>query len=94
MSHDYTLLHLYTPFVLLVLGVLAEHPDHRRRTIEAALLACFLLLFSSENYLILHSLRFAGQVKAVVLILLFVIALRCPLDLKLFPAPRTPPLRP
>ena len=85
-SHDYTLLHVYTPFVLLMLGMLAEHPDHRRNTTEAALLTCFLLLFSSENYLIYHGIRFAGQVKAVVLVVLFVIALRSPLDLQLFPA--------
>ncbi len=93
-SHDYTLLHVYTPFVLLILSMLGEHPDRRRRTVEAALLACFLLLFSSENYLIHQGLRFAGQVKAVDLVILFVIALRSPLDLRLFPAGEDPRSRP
>ncbi len=93
-SHDYTLLHLYTPFVMLTLGMLTTPLDGQERLLATALLACFLLLFSAENYLIYDGLRFAGQVKAGVLMILFTIALRSPLNLQLSPRstlPEPPP---
>ena len=93
-SHDYTLLHLYTPFVVLALGMVAEKKPSRRQVLESALLACFLVLFSSESYLIWHGIRFAGQVKAVVLVILFITALSSPLDLCLFPDRKAWRLRP
>ena len=89
-SHDYTLLHLYTPFVILALGMVTTPPDRRNQQLATALLACFLLLFSSENYLIHHGIRFAGQLKACVLLLLFGIALRWPIDIHLFPTWKGP----
>ena len=55
------------------------------------LLLSFLVLFSAENYLIHHAIRFAGQVKAAILLLLFTIALTSPLPFAPFPASERPP---
>ena len=72
-SYDYTLLHLYVPWAMLVL-LAAENPGHEVRSLMAAMV-CFAILFAPETELILHGRSYGGQVKAVALVLLFGIAL-------------------
>lgn len=88
-SHDYTLLHLYAPFVILSLAMVARPLDAREHRFAAVLLVCFLLLFSAENYLIHHAIRVAGQVKAGILLFLFALAVTSPLDFQPYLRSRT-----
>ena len=69
LSHDYTLMHLYAPWVMLVM--LASSV----RTKGIALgLFCFALLFTPESFLIHGGVRFSGQFKCLVLFALLLIS--------------------
>ncbi len=72
-SHDYTLMHLYAPWAMLVLLALSA----RLRGMGIAF-TCFALLFTPQSFLIVNGVRYAGEFKALVLLLLFVVALRFP----------------
>ena len=39
---------------------------------------CFALLMAPESYLAFHGIKFAGQVKAVVLLILFIVSISYP----------------
>ena len=86
-SFDYTLMHLYPGFCLLVL--LAVESPYLPRQIPALgkLLACYTLLLSSENFLFLHGLHLNGPIKAVALFVACTLLIRHPL-----PEPSRPPL--
>lgn len=75
-SYEYTLLHLLAPLALLVLLVV----DGEGRAVPGvgAALVCLALLLAPLPELIWHGELFEGQVKAVVLVVLFEIALRWP----------------
>lgn len=79
-SHDYTLVHLYAPWAMLVLFSLDEElkPDTSMGLRIA--MACFVILFTSENYLIINGVRFAGQIKALALIVLMFVAIHYPFE--------------
>ena len=75
-SYDYTLLHIYTPFVLMVFLVI----DYWRRGVDLPkgvwlVFACFALLLSPLNEIIVHGERIAGQLKCLILLALAGIAL-------------------
>lgn len=72
-SHDYTLMHLYAPWAMLVL--LSLSTPWRGMGIA---FTCFALLFTPQSFLIIHSVRYAGEFKAIVLLLLLVVALCFP----------------
>lgn len=74
-SHDYTLVHLYAPWALLTLVLLQGNPisDREARGIRY-MMACFVILFTSQNYLISQGVSFAGQVKCVALVILLALA--------------------
>jgi hypothetical protein len=76
-SHDYTLLHLYLPWGLLVLYALdAARAGRRVEGLQTAFV-CFAILMSAESELIVHA-GFSGQLKAVTLVVLLVTSLRKP----------------
>ena len=75
-SYDYTLLHLYIPWALLVLIALRK-VNEQVPGIRAAFL-CFAVTMSIETELILHARSFGGQIKALALVGLFTLALRFP----------------
>jgi len=80
-SFDYTLLHLYTPWVMVVLLAV----DCWRKGIAPprglwAAMICFIVLLSPQNELIVHGERFGGQVKCLTLLALAYVALRMPLE--------------
>jgi hypothetical protein len=75
-SYDYTLLHLYTPFMLMVFLAI----DFWKRGLELPKGAwpafiCFMVLLAPLNELILHGERVEGQIKCLVLLALAVISL-------------------
>jgi hypothetical protein len=76
-SYDYTLLHLYTPFLLMVFLAI----DFWKRGVELprsvwAAFICFMLLLAPLNEIIVHGERIAGQLKCLLLLALAFIALR------------------
>ena len=71
-SFDYTLLHLYVPWaVLLLIATEAKSPEG----LTGALI-CFAVLFAPETEFIHHGQSLGGQVKAVTLAILLLIAIR------------------
>ena len=77
-SYDYTLMHLYIPWAMLVL--FTQEQWWNRRTI-AGLTSAFILLaflFAPESEFICQSVRFGGQLKAMALIALMVVSLKYP----------------
>lgn len=72
-SFDYTLLHLYVPWALLVLLAL----ENRGRDVPGltAAMVCCAILFAPETELIVHGQTYGGQVKACALVGLLLIAL-------------------
>ncbi len=81
-SYDYTLIHLYVPFAMLV--TLAV--DAARRGVEVrGLIATFALLAISLaplNEIIVRGVSIGGQCRAVTLVCLFVVGLVCPFDFR------------
>lgn len=76
-SHDYTLIHLLAPLAMLLLQIVEQPPARGTPawTWTAVTLSLFALLFAGENYLIVDELRLGGELKAIVLVSLFFVAL-------------------
>jgi hypothetical protein len=76
-SYDYTLLHLYIPWSMLVLFAI----DTAGQKVEGleAILICFAGLLAAEAEFIRHDIGFGGQVRALIFVVTFVLALRYPL---------------
>jgi hypothetical protein len=87
-SYDYTLLHLYTPWVMLVfIAVAAWRNDlPTPRGLWPAFL-CFILLLSPQNEIIFHGERLEGQIKCLALVALAIVALRYPFPAQLAVSP-------
>jgi hypothetical protein len=76
-SYDYTLLHLYAPFFLVVFFAMEQH--QRPRPQLKIILGLFAFLLSAQEEWIYHGLRYAGQLKAIALLGLFIAGLIYPL---------------
>jgi hypothetical protein len=72
-SYDYTLLHLYAPWAVLVLFAVRSSKTFTPGLTAAMI--CFAVLLAPETEFILHHHSIGGQIKALTLTLLFVIAL-------------------
>ncbi len=80
-SFEYTLLHLFLPLALFVLlAVDASREGHISRVLKIVL-GCFGILLSFIPELIHHGMSYGGQVKCLVLLVLFVLALWRPFEL-------------
>ena len=78
-SYDYTLLHLYTAWVPLVLLLIEEWREQGRSTRgTAALVLCFALLLAPLNEFILRGESLGGQIKCLALLGLALTILRFP----------------
>ena len=80
-SIEYTLIHLYIPWALLVLYAvdLARSPGTSQRIRGLGFcFVCFGFLMTPESYFIVDGIRYSGQLKALVLVALLVATLRCP----------------
>ena len=75
-SFDYTLLHLYAPWALLVVLALEVRGAHVRGL--SAAFVCCAILFAPESEFIVNHQRFGGQLKALALLALMGVALRSP----------------
>jgi len=79
-SSDYTLVHLYIPWAVLVL--LSIHIDtHLKARGFVIAFVCLAFLMAPESYLILDGarfggeIRFAGQLKAIALCVVFIVSM-------------------
>jgi hypothetical protein len=75
-SHDYTLMHLYVPWGLLVLYAIQTSKLKLEAPGLLAAFVCFGILMSPENELSYGHAGFSGQVKAITLVVLMAIALK------------------
>jgi hypothetical protein len=77
-SYEYTLMHLYVPWALLVL--LAQEQWKSRANIPGltAAFVCLAILMAPLGEFIYNGERFGGQIKAVVLVILMYIGLKYP----------------
>lgn len=73
-SYDYTLIHLYAPWALLVFAVTEARERLSPGTTGA--LVCFAIMFAPETELIMHRRSCGGQIKSLTLVVLFLLALR------------------
>ena len=71
-SYDYTLVHLYAPWLLLVLLLMRER---RISWAGCAALGCFAVVFAAEGYVIDQHDHFGAQVKCFFLVGLAISAL-------------------
>ncbi len=80
-SIEYTLIHLYIPWALLTLyavEIAGSSGSLQRVRGLGFCFVCFAFLMTPESYFIVDGIRYSGQLKALVLVALFVAALRYP----------------
>lgn len=81
-SGDYTLLHLYVPWALLVLWVIDNAASQKILGRELSLLwymVPFAIIFTPQSYLIVNHQAWGGAVKTIALLVLLASSLRIPL---------------
>jgi hypothetical protein len=76
LSVDYTLMHLYVPWGMMVLLAIEAWRDGREIPGMKAAFFCFLILMCSLSEFMFHHCIFGGQIKAIALTVLLVIGLR------------------
>ena len=76
-SHDYTLMHLYVPWALLVLLAIRARGTASIPGLKVAFI-CMAIAMSAETEIIRRGIPLGGQIKCLALVVLFVIALRFP----------------
>jgi len=82
-SFDYTLMQLYAPWALLAFFAIQPQDDSRSIPGLKAAFICFAILFVPETEFIVRwhtPYSLGGQIKALTLIVLFIIGLRYPFD--------------
>jgi hypothetical protein len=77
-SFDYTLMSLYAPWTLLVLLAVRRRDTETPGLVPAMI--CFAILFTPETEFIRHQISLGGQIKAITMIALFIVALRYPFE--------------
>jgi hypothetical protein len=81
-SFDYTLMHLYVPWALLVLFALQLEKKNLKSSGLVVAFLCFAVLFVPETEIIVHGYSYAGQIKALTLLVLLFIGLHYPFHLE------------
>ena len=78
-SFDYTLIHLYVPFVMVAVMLVNQNRRGQTQTRGVStMIVCFIVLLSQIGEIILHGDRLGGQIKAVVLLTLFILGVVVP----------------
>lgn len=78
-SGDYTLLHLYIPWGVLVL-VAVSLKDLQEAQGLIVSLCCMAFLMAPESYVVVHGIKLGGQLKAIALLALFVVSIAFPIE--------------
>jgi len=79
LSGDYTLLHLYIPWAVLALISISLKDGQIQRGLVFSFV-CMAILMAPESWLFVYGIRVAGQLKAVVLLILFIVSITCPFE--------------
>ena len=94
-SYDYTLVHLYAPWAMLVVVALRTGAAGKTLPGLRTAFVCFAMLFTSQRFLFYHWIDFNGSLKTIALVVLMVIALRYPIpDEALYGPARLSPATP
>jgi Glycosyltransferase family 87 len=88
-SFDYTLMHLYIPWAMLVLFAQDEWQVRQQVPGLTAAFVCFAILFAPESEFIRHGIHCGGQVKALTLLTLLIVGLKHPFATKAAATPQT-----
>jgi hypothetical protein len=86
-SYDYTLVHLFAPFTILLIVIASDGADGPLKLSKSQLmflLLPFAVLFTPQSYLVYHVVGYAAQVKTLGLCAVIGAALRIPLPSSLF----------
>jgi hypothetical protein len=78
-SGDYTLVHLYIPWGVLVLVSISLNDARKVKGLVLSFV-CMAFLMAPESFAVINGIRIAGQLKAIVLLILFVVSLTCPFE--------------
>jgi len=78
-SADYRLIHLYIPWGALVLISIPMRDRQQLRGLAFSF-ACLAFLMAPESFFAIHGVKFAGQLKAIVLFVLFLVSITCPFE--------------
>jgi hypothetical protein len=79
-SYDYTLVFLYIPWGVLILVSIATKNVGKVRGLVFGFV-CMAFLMAPESFaVVIYSIRIAGQLKAIVLLILFIVSLSCPFE--------------
>jgi glycosyl transferase family 87 len=78
-SSDYTLVHLYIPWAVLVLLSIRGDMKPKMPGLTASFV-CLAFLMAPESYIEVYGVRFAGQVKGFCLCILFLISITHPFE--------------
>lgn len=86
-SFDYTLMHLFAPFAMLMFVLATDGVDGRLRLTHKQLLCLllpFAVVFTPQSYLVFHMVGYGAQVKTLALCVMIGAAIRIPLPSSLF----------
>jgi hypothetical protein len=78
-SADYTLVHLYIPWGVLVLISISLKDAQKVRGLVLSFV-CMAFLMAPESFAVIHGIRIAGQLKAIVLLILFIVSITYPFE--------------
>jgi hypothetical protein len=78
-SGDYTLVHLYIPWGVLVLVTISLKDAHKVRGLVLSFV-CMAFLMAPESFAVIYGIRIAGQLKAIVLLILFIVSITYPFE--------------
>jgi hypothetical protein len=78
-SGDYTLVHRYIPWGVLVLVSISLNDARKVKGLVLSFV-CMAFLMAPESFAVINGIRIAGQLKAIVLLILFVVSLTCPFE--------------
>lgn len=90
-SSDYTLLNLYPAFAMLTVLALQAQRHATRVPHITAFMALFALIFTPQSYIIFHAVRYGGQLRAICLAAMLVLALMTPMPEPELAVARLPP---
>jgi hypothetical protein len=78
-SSDYTLVYLYIPWGVLVLVSISLNNVRKVRGLVFCFV-CMAFLMAPESFAVIHGIRIAGQLKAIVLLILFIVSITYPFE--------------
>jgi hypothetical protein len=78
-SADYTLVHLYISWGVLVLVSISLNDARKVKGLVLSFV-CMAFLMAPESFAVIYGIRFAGQLKAIVLLILFIVSITYPFE--------------